>query len=465
MIELSSLVTDKSAAQGCVAVCGLNKSTLAEWFALQPLRVQRCLQSQSFTAEPGQVCLILAETGELDQVVFGYNDNELAPEAAKLAKSLPPGTYRYMTDNPKDRETFFTTWGLEHYQFSRYKKVPEPLQKLFEPEVNDSNTVVEKIKATYYIRDLINTPCEDLGPKELAEEAKKLADMFSATYRDVMGEDLLHENYPAIYHVGKAGRQAPRFIELFFQQDPKSKDFVAIVGKGVCFDTGGLDLKSSRFMRHMKKDMGGAAHALGLAYLLAVCKVKLNFRVLIPAVENAIAANAYRPGDVISTRKGLSIEVGNTDAEGRLILADALTKAGECGPSLIIDFATLTGAARVALGTEVPVYFCNDSELKHKLDYASTEKTDETIWQLPLYKGYQRYLKSNVADLSNDPDSPYGGAISAALFLQYFIPEDCPWIHFDIMAWNATSQPGKPEGGEAMGLLSTFELLRTIYSD
>jgi leucyl aminopeptidase len=313
-------------------------------------------------------------------------------------------------------------------------------------------------------RDLINTPASDMGPAELARAAKDLAQATGASYAEVVGVDLIREGYPAIYAVGRGAEdgRAPRLVDLRWGREDAPK--VTLVGKGVCFDSGGLDIKSTANMKLMKKDMGGAAHALALASMIMALGLGVRLRVLIAAVENSVSATAMRPLDVVATRAGLSVEIGNTDAEGRVILADALALASEDHPDVLIDFATLTGAARVALGTEVPALFCNDEALAAQMLDASLRASDP-LWRLPLWQPYKKQIKSKVADLKNDTDSSYGGAITAALFLEAFVGQGIPWAHVDLMAWNVSSQPGRPEGGEAMGLRAIFALLQSRFGN
>lgn len=433
----------------------LSPEKLTSWLDSQPVNIQNWVKANDFTAKLRQVCLLPDSEGTISTVLLGIDHEESVGSFAGLAKQLPEGCYRINLTaiDPALHWKVFLYWALDSYCFSRYKKKHDQSMPVL---VLADKTADVYAKGIYLVRDLVNTPAEDMSPVQLSAKAKEIALTYDARYQEIVGEDLLSKNYPAIYHVGRAGSQAPRLIDMSWG-DPAHKKIV-LVGKGVCFDSGGLDLKPSSNMRLMKKDMGGAAHVLGLAQLIMAMKLPLHLRVLIPAVENAIDGNAYRPGDVLSTRKGLSVEVGNTDAEGRLVLADALAEAVESGADYIIDFATLTGAARVALGTEVPVYFTNSDPLSLSLEKAA-QSAQEAIWRLPLHKPYRSYIDSSIADLCNDASTPYGGAITAALFLQEFVGNAIPWIHFDIMAWNLNGKPGHPEGGEAMGLLACYKLI------
>jgi len=311
------------------------------------------------------------------------------------------------------------------------------------------------------VRNLVNTPTEHLGPQQLADAVAEVAAQHGAVCRTVVGDQLLDQNFPAIHAVGRASDSAPRLVELTWGDE--KAPLLALVGKGVCFDTGGLDMKNASGMALMKKDMGGAAHALALAQLVMEHQLPVRLLLLIPAVENSVSGNAYRPGDIIATRKGLSVEIGNTDAEGRVILSDALALACEQHPDLLIDFATLTGAARVALGPDLPALFSNDPGLALELQNAGLA-VEDPMWPMPLYQPYIEQIKSPIADLNNSSKSPYGGCITAALFLEHFVTEGTPWVHIDTFAWNASNRPGRPEGGEAVGMRAVFRYLQSRYS-
>ncbi len=433
----------------------LTPKGLESWLQEQPVSTKNWIANNGFIAKERQICLVPDTQGNISRVLLGISAKEPVVSFSGLAKQLPTAHYKINLHdiNKSDHWKIFLYWALDSYCFSRYKKndaLKKPTLYMPDPQV------AHYAEGIYLVRDLINTPAEDMGPVQLSEKVKDIAATYGAEFKEIIGDDLLEQNYPAIYHVGRAGHQAPRLLDMHWG-DPQHEKWV-LVGKGVCFDSGGLDLKPSSNMRLMKKDMGGAAHALGLAQLIMAMNLPINLRLLIPAVENAIDSHAYRPGDVLATRKGLTVEVGNTDAEGRLVLADALAEAVTEKPDRIIDFATLTGAARVALGTEIPVYFTNCEMLKNSLEQGAA-MAKESIWQLPLHKPYRSHIESAIADLSNDANTPFGGAITAALFLQEFVDDSIPWIHFDIMAWNVTSKPGSPEGGEAMGLLSCIKML------
>ncbi|HVR90911.1 MAG TPA: leucyl aminopeptidase family protein [Novosphingobium sp.] len=379
---------------------------------------------------------------------------------AKLAETLPAGTYR-LTQGEPGKALF--GWVTGQYRFDRYRAEPsqEGPRILLTKEATGIDSALAEAAATALVRDLVNTPAEDMGPAQLEHEAAALAKTFKAELKVTSG-DALHTGYPMIHAVGRAaGRShAPRLIELHWG-DPKHPK-IAIVGKGVCFDSGGLDIKGASGMALMKKDMGGAAHALALARLVMGAHLKVRLHVLIPAVENAISGNAFRPGDVLRSRGGISVEIGNTDAEGRLVLGDALTRAGEEGPELIIDFATLTGAARVALGPDLPALMARQDATAEAL-LAAGLAHDDPCWRLPLPESYREYLKSDIADLNNASSNGYAGASVAGLFLDRFVPAGTDWAHFDTFAWRPVAKPGRPKGGDALGLRAAFHMLKARY--
>ncbi len=426
-----------------------------------PPSQQAWLKTTGFTAEPGTYGLIPGTDGELEKVVVGRPDPLDLWALGTCAQALPPHTYKLDDALSADESTQLALgWHLGQYQFTRYKK-GTPLPSLEFPSGGDRAYVDAAVEATTLVRDLINTPAADLGPTQLEAQARSLANTYDAHLTVIGGDDLLTHNYPMIHAVGKASVDAPRLLDLRWGQ--ASDPAITLVGKGVCFDTGGLDVKSSAGMKTMKKDMGGAAQVLGLALMVMKLKLPVYLRVLVPAVENSIAGNAMHPLDVLPSRKGLTVEVGNTDAEGRLVLADALWEASQDNPKLIIDCATLTGAARVALGTELPAFFCNHSKTAEILKHLG-QKAQDPLWELPLHSPYRDMLSSKVADLNNISNASYGGAITAALFLQEFVKPGIPWVHIDLMAWNLRSLPGRPEGGEAMGMRSLLELIRSAIA-
>lgn len=427
------------------------------WIATQEDFVAKWVSQFEFSAKPETFCWIPAPDGvQVQQVLLGVSDALDFWPWGLLPFNLPKGAYYIEGIDDSDYVSKAAmAWGLGAYEFTRYKKSTKTSAQLIVP-TDDLHDIQLLVKAIYLVRDLVNTPAEDMGPRQLREAVELVASPFGATVNAIVGDELLEQNYPAIHTVGRASTRPPCLIDLHWGNPSYPR--VTLVGKGVCFDSGGLDLKSTSGMALMKKDMAGAAHALSLAYLIMSASLPVFLRVLIPAVDNVIAGNAYRPGDVITTRKGLTVEVNNTDAEGRLVVADSLTAATAEHPELLLDFTTLTGAARVAMGPDITAMFCNDRELaKHLLKHA--RNVQDPIVELPLYKPYRKYLESKVADLSNAVAIPYGGAITAGLFLNEFVPPEVAWAHFDLMAWNLMWQPSRPEGGEAMAIRAVFSYL------
>ncbi len=454
---LSHLVSDTSAAIPLVPVTpdGLDAALGSE-------DARRWAASSGFGAEPGKVCLVPGAEGGLARVLIGVA-LPLGPWAlAALPGSLPEGTYAIADGFDGATATQLALgWALGCYAFTRYKPRSKGFARLVWPAAADRGRVERLATGIALARDLINTPAEDMGPAELAAAASALAERHGAACRIVVGDELLAQNYPAIHAVGRASLRAPRLIDLSWGEPQAPK--LTLVGKGVCFDSGGLDLKPSSGMRLMKKDMGGAATVLGLASAVMDAKLPLRLRVLIPAVENAVAGNAFRPGDILRTRQGKTVEVGNTDAEGRLVLGDALTEASVEAPDLIIDLATLTGAARVALGADLPALFCNDEGIATALHEAGLREADP-VWRLPLWRPYRDMLSSPVADINNVSESGFAGAILAALYLEEFVGKDLKWIHIDTFAWNQKTRPGRPEGGEALTLRALYALIEERFA-
>ncbi|MBE9111974.1 leucyl aminopeptidase family protein [Nodosilinea sp. LEGE 07298] len=422
---------------------------------------QTWAKATGFKADPNTFCLVPGAEGNLAKVLVGKPDPVDTWALGNLPKALPPHTYTLADAWPADLATkLWLGWSLGRYSFAKYKRQSAPaMAELVPPTGADAAYVNTTVAATTLARDLITTPAGDMGPEQLEAAAQKLCDRHAANLSAITGDDLLAQNYPLIHAVGRASTQAPRLLDITWGNPDAPR--VTIVGKGVCFDTGGLDIKPAAGMKLMKKDMGGAANALGLAEMVMGLQLPVRLRVLIPAVENSIAGNALHPLDVVPSRRGLTVEVGNTDAEGRLVLADALWEAvcEEPAPQLVVDFATLTGAARIALGTELPACFSNQPEQANALLTCGLS-VDDPLWQLPLHQPYRAMLDSSVADLSNISNNSYGGSITAALFLQEFTRPEIPWVHLDLMAWNVRTLPGRPEGGEAMGIRAVFELIR-----
>ncbi|HSI40040.1 MAG TPA: leucyl aminopeptidase family protein [Xanthobacteraceae bacterium] len=416
-------------------------------------------QATGFRGDAGSHAVLPNAEGGIAAVLFGLTDAADPFLFGKLATVLPDGDYR-LAGGLTDPRLATLAFALGAYRFQRYRRRNDPQPRLVVPDGVDAAGLARTVAAVTLTRDLVNTPANDLGPAQIEDAARALAARHGARLRVTAGDALLAENFPMIHAVGRASPRAPRLIDLIWG-DPSAPK-VTVVGKGVAFDTGGLDIKPSSGMLLMKKDMGGAAHALGLAAMIMARGLNLRLRVLIPAVENAISGNAFRPGDILASRKGLSVEIGNTDAEGRLVLADALALADEEAPDLIIDFATLTGAARVALGPQLPPAFTDDEALAASLATHAAAQSDP-LWRLPLWAPYAGMLDSPIADLNNAPGSGFAGSITAALFLKRFVEKAGAWLHLDIYAWNPTSRPGRPEGGEAQTIRALDALLAERY--
>ena len=423
----------------------------AAWRETQPAVVQAWLDAQAFDAAPGALALLPGDGG-LEGAVIGIGDARDPDSYAHAVYGLPEGDWRVAGGH--DAATLQLGWGLGAYRFTRYKTTARKPARLV-VDVADAETV-DVIAATTRVRDLVNTPTEHMGPEQMEAVVREIAQAHGATFDSIVGDALLDRNFPAIHAVGRASHRAPRLLHLGWGD--AAHPHIAIVGKGVCFDTGGLDLKPADGMRNMKKDMGGAAHAIALAELVMARKLPLRITLLVPSVENAIGPDAFRPGEVIATRQGISVEIDNTDAEGRLVLCDALTFAGEQSPDAILDFATLTGAARIALGPDLPALFANDDALANAW-IAGGEATRDPVWRMPLWRPYLRYLTSNIADLAN-AGSRMAGSVTAALYLERFVPDGTPWAHLDTYAWNDSSRAGHPQGGEALGLRAAYALLK-----
>ncbi len=447
------------------------RDTLAALLETLGAEARTWAESQGYAAEPGSLLALPDTTGRATGYILGTGDEgsllggvdaELWSLGA-LPDALPVGAY-YLAAEPAEpaASRLALGWALGAYAFTRYKKRKRVAATLVWPQQANRERVSAMVEAIYLGRDLINTPAGDLGPKELAATARDIAEQHRASCSVITGDDLLVENYPAIHAVGRAASNGPRLIDLHWGDESHPK--VTLVGKGVCFDSGGLDIKPAAGMQLMKKDMGGAAAVLALAHVIMRAKLPVRLRVLIPAVENAISGNAFHPLDVLATRKGTTVEVGNTDAEGRLILCDALAEADREKPALLIDCATLTGAARVALGPDLPVLFTRHDALAEDLLNKAAQQADP-LWRLPLWPGYRRLLESKVADLSSTGDSSFNGAITAALFLAEFVDPSTKWVHIDMMAWNPRARPGRPEGGEVHTIRALFALIEDYLAE
>jgi len=442
----------------------VDKASFAGWLKGRPAEDRALIEAHRFDGKSAFAFVMLPRGGEFEVVSAVKDAAELSPWClAKLAESLPEGAYKLGLGEPGKAAL---GWLLAQHRFDAYRsKKDEPERGARVLLTGEAARIAEFLGmagATALVRDLVNTPAGDLGPAELEAAARDEAKRTGAKLRVTTGDDL-RAGFPLIEAVGRAAiaERAPRLIELEWG-DPKHPR-VAIVGKGVCFDSGGLDIKSAGGMRLMKKDMGGSAHALALARLIMADKLPVHLHLLIPAVENAVSGAAYRPGDIVRSRKGLFVEIDNTDAEGRLVLADALDRAVEEMPDLIVDFATLTGAARIALGPDLPATFANCDELASELESAARE-VEDPLWRMPLWDPYDDMLKSDIADLANAGGSPMAGAITAAMFLKRFVPDDIAWAHLDTYAWRDAAKPGRPKGGDALGLRAVFEALRKRYA-
>lgn len=463
-------MTDKNALiqpdrdQSAIALHIVDKAGLPDWLRARSGQARALLTAQAFAGAAGEVAVVPEGDGDGWIAVAGVADRAKLGTwcLARAAERLPAGTYRLV--GAGDAAPALHGWVTAQYRFDRYRSQgsePGP-RVLLTSAVRALPLALAEAAAVTMVRDLVNTPAEDMGPAQLEAEARALAKAHHATIHVIAG-DMLERDYPMVHAVGRAAARshAPRLIEL--EWGNPSHPRVAVVGKGVCFDSGGLDIKPASGMALMKKDMGGAAHALALAGLIMGQNLPVHLHLLLPAVENAISSNAFRPGDILRTRQGLSVEVTNTDAEGRLVLGDALTRASEAKPELVIDFATLTGAARVALGPDLPAMFARRDETAQALLAAGISR-DDPCWQLPLHDAYREWLKSDVADLQNAPSNGFAGSSVAALFLDRFVGEGIDWLHFDTFAWRPVGKPGRPKGGEALGLRAAWGLLQGRYA-
>ncbi|MFO1192064.1 MAG: leucyl aminopeptidase family protein [Rhodoferax sp.] len=445
------------APAGATPITPIDTTGFAELAASLPAPTRHWLQTLGFRGAPDTHALVPDARGRLGQVFAGVARADHPFALAALPLALPEGEYRLAGDGlAVTPEAAALSWELGAYEFDLYRPRRRPPARLSLPDSPAAQRGLAQATAIAATRDLVNTPAEHMGPQELSDAARLIARQHGARFRETVGDALLARNFPAIHAVGRASSRPPRLVELTWgkPRDP----LLCLVGKGVCFDSGGLDIKPPEGMRQMKKDMGGAAHALGLAALVMALKLPVRLQVLLPLVENAISGNAYRPGDVFKTRKGLHIEIGNTDAEGRVILCDALAYAAEGHPELIIDLATLTGAARVALGPQLPALFCRSMDTARELVDLGLA-LDDPLWHLPLWAPYTSGIESSIGDIVNTGRSPMAGAINAALFLEHFVPPQQDWLHIDLFAWNDTARPGRPVGGEGQTLRTLLQYL------
>ncbi|HEY4193211.1 MAG TPA: leucyl aminopeptidase family protein [Mesorhizobium sp.] len=434
-------------AKNGLADAGLDKSELA-W-----------ARANGFSGEAGKTLVLPGTGGSVAGALFGTGKGEGALALGALAKALPEGDWHFAS-SPDDPGLAALSLVLGGYIFARYGKAPGKALRLAVPEGADARHLQRLAAGVFLARDLVNTPTNEMGPEALEGAVRTLAKAHKAEVSVISGDDLLAKNFPMIHAVGRASVEAPRLVELTW--GPKNAPKVTLVGKGVCFDTGGLDIKPASGMLLMKKDMGGAANVLGLASMVMAAKLKVRLRVLIPAVENSIAGNAFRPGDVLTSRKGITVEIGNTDAEGRLVLADALALADDETPQMLVDMATLTGAARVALGPDLPPFYTHDDALAAEIAVASNA-VEDPLWRMPLWQPYQARLASKIADVNNVTTDGYAGSITAALFLQRFVEKTPAWVHFDIFAWNPWDRPHGPVGGEAQGIRALEKVISSRF--
>jgi len=446
------------ASKNTIPIHSLDPAALDQWLKSAPEDQRGWVSASGFEAAPGTHLLVPGEDG-IACVLAGREADDRLWALAHLPAVLPEGDYRLEADfTDEEQQRAAIGWGLGCYRFDRYKEMTAPKARLALPETaaEEIRTLVE---ASGMVRDLVNTPAIDLGPSDLAEVARELAETYNAAFEKIDGERLEKE-FPAIHVVGQAASRPPCLIRMQWG-DPADPP-LALVGKGVIFDSGGLNIKPGAGMVLMKKDMGGAAHVLGLAKVIMALGLKVNLRVYIPAVENAIAGNAYRPSDIIRTRRGMTVEIGNTDAEGRVVLSDALTLASEEGAERIIDFATLTGAARIALGEDLPPIYGRDTDSARAIQDLSFE-TEDPLWHMPLFEPYRKLIQPAIADISNTGTSKMGGSLTAALFLDHFVDPGIDWYHLDIYAWNLGDRPGRPAGGECQGLHAVWRWLSERY--
>jgi leucyl aminopeptidase len=448
-------------AQGAVPI---NPVTLKSWPGIErslDKAARTWLKASGFVGQPGRHALVPDKAGNLHQVFYGITETAKSGEAfdfARLVRVLPDAIYRIDGELP-DLRGAVMGWLLETYRFERYRKASAPSPRLVCPAGLDRAALLTAAEAHFMVRDLVNTPSADMGPDELEKAARQVATRHRAKLRVIAG-DKLRRDFPMVHTVGQASPRRPRLID--FTWGPARAPKVTLVGKGVCFDTGGLDIKPASGMLTMKKDMGGAANVLGLAQMIMAARLKLRLRVLIPAVENSISGNAFRPGDVLTSRKGIRVEIGNTDAEGRLVLGDALALADEESPDLLIDMATLTGAARVALGPDLPPFYTDDEGLAADLARHALAVNDP-IWRMPFWTPYYALIESSIAELNNAGESGFAGSVTAALFLKRFVERAKAYVHFDIFAWTPAAKPGRPRGGEAQAIHALFGAIAERY--
>ena len=459
----------QSTPRDATALWPLSRDRLDDWLDGPGAEHASWARSAGFDAKPATVLPVPNGDGVVGGVLLGVPEPPDLWAYGDCSKALPPATYRIEAElESKTANDAAIGWALGDYRFDRYKSAGDAGKKpddavavLALPVAGDWDEIKRIVESIALVRDLVNTPAEHMGPLELAAAARQLAETYGGACETIDGETLLERGLPAIHAVGRASTRPPCLIDLTWGEESAPK--ITLVGKGVCFDSGGLDLKNAAGMRLMKKDMGGAANVLGVARMIMDAALPVRLRTLIPAVENAVAGNAIRPGDVLATRKGLSIEIGNTDAEGRVVLADALAVADEERPDLLIDCATLTGAARVALGPDLPAMYTPSDALADELARHAAAEFDP-LWRMPLWQPYREMIDSKIADINNAGDSPFAGSITAALFLKNFVTETANWVHLDLYAWNRKGRPGRPSGGEAQAIRALYSLVKERYA-
>ncbi len=460
----------KTTKKPCVDLFFITPKDFEAWLKKQKKHLQVQVGQSDFQAKPRQTLIIRNAQGVPEMVLCGlkspahyldsaYNVKDI--QAQFSSEFLNAHAFEITSDHEQDQlNKICLGWGMAAYKFDCYKKQAGTAPKLVWPAKADSNKVTASLQATSLLRNLVNTPPNDLGTDELADAAKQVAKTHKAKIKIIKDDDLIKKNFPMIYTVGQASPRRPQLVDI--KWGSSKHPTVTIVGKGIIYDTGGLNLKPGQFMRDMKKDMGGAAHALGVAWMIMAMNLPIQLRVLLPIAENSVAGNSYRPGDVLQTRKGLTVEIGDTDAEGRLVVADALNYACEEKPDLLIDFCTLTGAARVALGYDIPAFFSNREEYVEDLRHSSLE-ADDAVWPLPLWDGYDKELDSSVADMCNDGKGR-AGAIHGGLFLQRFVDPKTDWIHLDCFSWEQYGKPGRPQGGADTGMRAIVDFIKRKYA-
>lgn len=457
--KLPFVTATKSRSKKAVPVLVVDDKSLAKATQEFLPAQKKWISTNGYAARPGDILAVPDEKGTVSSILFGLDANATPLNAGALASKLPDGCYRLVMEG--DRQLAALGIALGAYRFTRYREQKRSNAEFIPPDGVDLERLAREAEATCFTRDLISTPTNDLGPGELEAAMRKLAARFKATVHVTRGDDLLKKNFPMIHAVGRASASAPRLLDMKWGNARHPK--ITLVGKGVCFDTGGLNIKPGSSMALMKKDMGGAANVLGLAMMIMTAKLPVRLRVLIPAVENSISGNAFRPGDILPSRKGITVEIGNTDAEGRLVLGDALAFGDEEKPQLMVDMATLTGAARVALGPDLPPFFTDDESLADALSTAGAELHDP-LWRMPLWKPYNTMLSSRIADTNHITSGAFAGSVTAALFLQKFVGQQTPWIHLDVFGWMPTAKPWCPVGGEAQGIRALYQLIAERFA-